>query len=104
VGERTPSANEAIGLEIADAYTLEQNYPNPFNPSTSINYGLKNTSHVTLQVFDVTGRLVETLVDEQLSAGSYRVTFDAGNLASGVYLYRMQAGPTVITNRMLLLK
>ncbi|MFC2085892.1 T9SS type A sorting domain-containing protein [Bacteroidota bacterium] len=104
IGERTPSANEVVDLEIPDAYTLDQNYPNPFNPSTSINYALKSASHVKLQVFDVTGRLIETLVDDQLSAGSYRVSFEAGNLSSGVYLYRMQAGETVITNRMLLLK
>jgi hypothetical protein len=104
VGAEVATAIEPIGEGIPAQFALEQNYPNPFNPSTSINYALKTSSHVKLQVFDVTGQLVETLVDDFLGAGNYRVTFEAGNLASGIYLYRMQAGGNVITNRMLLLK
>ena len=85
-------------------FTLEQNYPNPFNPTTTINYGLPESATVQLQVFDVTGRLVQTLVNQQQNAGRHTVTFDAGNMASGVYFYRLQAGSFSEVQRMMLIK
>jgi hypothetical protein len=85
-------------------FRLEQNYPNPFNPSTAINFQLSATSHVTLKVFDVLGREVTTLVDETRHAGKHSVSFDARELPSGVYFYRLTAGGAVETKRMMLLK
>jgi hypothetical protein len=93
-------------------FALEQNYPNPFNPSTAISYqvpalsGVEGSavSHVTLKVFDALGRGVATLVEAQQSAGRYRVTFDASNLTSGTYFYRLQAGNSVDTKKLVLVK
>jgi hypothetical protein len=85
-------------------YALCQNYPNPFNPSTQIAYELTKAGHVSLIVYDVLGREVGTLVDEVQSAGSHYSTFDGSGLASGVYLYRFQAGDFVATKKMVLLR
>ncbi|MEX2362082.1 MAG: T9SS type A sorting domain-containing protein, partial [Balneolaceae bacterium] len=82
-----------------------QNYPNPFNPSTAISYELPEASDVTLQVYDMTGRQIATLINrEAKSAGRHTVQFDAGRLSSGVYIYRMKAGNTVITKKLTLIK
>ena len=85
-----------------------QNYPNPFNPSTSIQYTIGDRQFVTLKVYDLLGREVATLVNEEKSAGSYRVEFKSmvGNhqLANGVYFYRLQAGNFVETRKMTLIK
>jgi hypothetical protein len=88
----------------ANAFRLEQNYPNPFNPSTGIRYQVSGTSEVRLDVFDVLGRKVSTLVNERKAAGSYQVNFNAANLASGTYFYRLQAGGFVETKKMVLIK
>jgi hypothetical protein len=85
-------------------YALFQNYPNPFNPSTQIAYELTKAGHVSLIVYDVLGREVGTLVDEVQPIGSHAVAFDGSGLASGVYLYRFQAGDFVATKKMVLLK
>ena len=85
-------------------FALHQNYPNPFNPSTTIRYGLPSRSHVTLNVFNTLGQQVETLVDGEMEGGYHKVKFDAGDLASGVYLYRLQAGDFVQSRKLLLLK
>lgn len=77
--------------KIPLAYTLSQNYPNPFNPSTVIVFGIPEASHVSLQIFDIVGREVSTLVNEDLFAGNYRSTFIADHLSSGVYFYRIVA-------------
>ncbi|MCC6395993.1 MAG: T9SS type A sorting domain-containing protein, partial [Bacteroidetes bacterium] len=87
-----------------ESYALSQNYPNPFNPSTTIKFELPAASLVRLSVFDLLGREVSVLVNEQRSAGVHDVTFDAGRLASGVYLYRLQAGDFVQAHKMVLLK
>lgn len=85
--------------------SLDQNYPNPFNPTTTIAFGVPHTGKVTLEVFDVLGRKVATLLDgENKPAGRYTVTFNAANLASGMYLYRLQAGSTTITRKLTLIK
>ena len=86
------------------AYALEQNYPNPFNPSTTIRYGLPGHSPVTLNVFNTLGQQVATLVEGEQEAGYHSVRFDATNLASGVYFYRLQAGVFVQTRKFLFLK
>jgi len=83
---------------------LAQNYPNPFNPSTTLQYSITKSSHVVLEVFNVLGQSVARLVDGQLNAGTYRVTFDASRLSSGVYLYRLKAGDFVQTKKMVLMK
>ena len=90
--------------ELPAAVALNQNYPNPFNPSTIIQYQLPQTSHVTLQVFDMAGRRVAQLVNEQVSAGTHTVTFDASNLSSGVYMYRLQAGGSTLTRKLTVIK
>ncbi len=85
-------------------FGLAQNYPNPFNPSTTIQYALPRRSHVTLAVFNTLGQKVAELVNEEKSAGSYEVRFDAGELASGMYLCRLQAGSLVQTRKLLLVR
>jgi hypothetical protein len=76
---------------LPGTFALHQNYPNPFNPSTTIGYEVPSNSKVTLKVYDVLGRLVETLVDRVQDAGRYTITFDGNNLASGIYFYRFEA-------------
>jgi hypothetical protein len=85
-------------------YVLEQNYPNPFNPATVISYQLPVNSQVTLKVFDVLGREVATLVNENKKSGSYEVEFSGSKLPSGMYFYRLQAGSFVETKKLLLMK
>jgi hypothetical protein len=80
------------------------NYPNPFNPSTTIEFDLPKTSQVTLKVFNILGEEVARLVSEKLPAGSYSYEWDASNLASGIYLYRLQAGDYVETRKMVLMR
>ncbi len=88
----------------AISFSLNQNFPNPFNPTTVISYQLSVNSHVTLKVYDVLGREVETLVNERESAGKYSVKFDRTNLPSGVYFYRIQAGTFTETKKLMVLK
>lgn len=85
-------------------FALLQNYPNPFNPETVISYELIKNSAVSLKVFDVLGRNVETLVDESKPIGQHSVRFNASRLTSGVYFYRLQAGDYIETKKMLLMK
>jgi hypothetical protein len=89
---------------MVEDYHLYQNYPNPFNPTTKINYQIPELSFVTLKVYDVLGSEVTTLVNEEKSVGSYEVDFDATSLPSGIYFFRLQAGPFVETKKMILVK
>lgn len=89
---------------IPDEFALENNYPNPFNPSTVIGYQLPDNSRVQVEVFDVLGKKVATLVNTRQQAGTYEVNFDASNLSSGVYIYRIQAGEFSQTKQMVLIK
>jgi hypothetical protein len=91
-------------LAKAFTVTLEQNYPNPFNPRTTIAFTLSKESTVRLDVFDATGRLVATLVDESRGVGRHQLDFDASRLSSGVYFYRLRAGDVVEQKKMVLLK
>jgi hypothetical protein len=85
-------------------FMLSQNYPNPFNPSTNIRYQVSGVSEVRLEVFDMLGRKVSTLVNERKAAGVYQVDFNAASLASGVYFYKLQAGSFSETRKMMLMK
>jgi hypothetical protein len=96
--------NGKEGLQKPLVFSLSQNYPNPFNPTTTIGYELSANSYVTLKIYDVLGREVQTLVNERQNAGSYTVRFDASTLPSGMYFYRLQAGAYGNTKRLLLLK
>jgi Secretion system C-terminal sorting domain len=86
------------------AFELSQNYPNPFNPSTNINYQVSTGGLVSLKVYDVLGNEVATLVNEEKPAGKYSVNFDASDLSSGIYMYKLTAGSYVQTKKMILMK
>jgi len=89
---------------VPGEYSLFQNYPNPFNPSTVITYELPVVSNVSLRVFDILGNEVAVLVNEEQQASNHLVTFNAGNLSTGVYFYRLQAGEFVSTKKLVLMK
>ena len=95
IGDETTGVNN---------YSLKQNYPNPFNPSTRIQYAISSRQLVTLKVYDVLGKEIATLVNEEKSAGSYEIEFNASHLASGIYYYQLRAGDYVETKKMILLK
>jgi len=90
--------------KIVKEFKLHQNYPNPFNPSTKINYSISKLSTVMIKVYDALGKEIATLVNEEKSAGNYQVEFNAANLPSGVYFYRIQAGSFTQVRKMLLIK
>jgi hypothetical protein len=98
------SGVEATSNQVPERFALNHNYPNPFNPSTTLEYSISRNSHVTLEVFNVLGQSVARPVDEELMAGTYKTTFDASKLSSGIYLYRLKAGDFVQTKKMVLMK
>ena len=85
-------------------FKLWQNYPNPFNPVTFIKYAVSNEEHVVLKVYDILGKEISTLVNEKQAPGFYNIEFDASSLSSGTYIYRLQAGTTVLIKKMVLMK
>jgi len=89
---------------IPSRFSLEQNYPNPFNPNTTIRFHLQEATNVSLKVYDIAGREVATLVDGRQNVGLYSIDFNASNLASGIYFYRLQAGKNITQKKMVLLK
>jgi hypothetical protein len=93
-----------ISTEIPYTFSLFQNYPNPFNPSTNIKYQIPKNSFVSLKVFDLLGREVQTLVNEKQSAGIYEATFDGTNLSSGIYFYKIESPDFSKTMKMVLVK
>ncbi|MBI5661132.1 MAG: T9SS type A sorting domain-containing protein [Ignavibacterium album] len=102
-GQLIISGNEDNNVK-PDDFELEQNYPNPFNPSTKISWQSPVGSWQTLKVFDILGNEVATLVNEYKEPGRYEVEFDASDLASGVYIYRLQADGYLNTRKMILLR
>ncbi len=86
------------------SYSLEQNYPNPFNPSTSIQYAIGNRQFVQIKIYDVLGNEITTLVNEVKPQGRYEVNFNAGSLANGVYIYKIQTGDFISSKKMILIK
>jgi hypothetical protein len=91
-------------LEIPTEFTLYQNYPNPFNPSTTIHYSIPNSQFITLKVYDILGKEIATLVNEYKIAGNYEVVFNASNLPSGMYIYRLQGQNVNLVKKMMLIK
>jgi len=106
--KRDPTGNSIgiinINSEIPKEFSLSQNYPNPFNPSTKIRFALPKSSFATLVVYDMLGREMETLVNEQLNAGTYEADWSADKFASGVYYYKLVAGDFAGTKKMILVK
>ncbi len=96
--------SKGVDLSTPTCFALSQNYPNPFNPSTSISFSLPTQSFVSLKVFDLIGKEVTTLVSDELPAGNYTSQWNAADMPSGVYFYRLQTGSFVKTLRLLLLK
>jgi hypothetical protein len=95
---------EKVAAEIPQSFSLYQNYPNPFNPTTTIKFALPVDSRVKINVYNSLGQLVETLIDKEMESGYHEINFDASQLASGVYLYQLQAGEYVSVKKMLMIK
>ena len=95
--------NESGSSPVAE-FALEQNYPNPFNPATTIKFSIPEASKVTLKIYDVLGREVRTLINDNREAGNHTINFDASGLASGMYIYRITAGNYTASKKMMLLK
>ena len=95
---------EEVSIGIPDKYQLSQNYPNPFNPVTNIEFAIPELGFVSLRIYDVMGRELVTLVNENKEPGYYKLKFDAGKLSSGVYFYRMTAGDFVAVKKLVVLK
>ncbi len=103
VFEEAPTSKEQI-TDGVFTYSLGQNYPNPFNPSTKIEYKIQNAGIVLLKVYDVLGKEVAALVNEEKATGVYNITFNAGDLPSGIYFYTIKTGKFIDTKKMILLK
>ncbi|HCY74493.1 MAG TPA: hypothetical protein DHV28_01100 [Ignavibacteriales bacterium] len=100
----TVSVENSNGIMIADDYILYQNYPNPFNPSTTISFSIPQAGQTKISVYDMLGTEVEILVNQYLEAGLHQTQFNAKNLASGIYIYRIESGNFTQAKRMILLK
>ncbi len=98
------SVKEEFENEIPSSFELSQNYPNPFNPSTSIKFSLPNAGMVKLSIYNVLGQEVANLVNSYKESGNYIINWNAGNLSSGMYIYRLETGSQIITKKMTLLK
>ena len=104
LGISSPATDVKNEESIPSAYTLYQNYPNPFNPTTNIKFALPQSGRVKLTIYDALGREVETLINNELAAGTHIIAWNAKNMASGIYLYRIEANNFVQVNKMLLVK
>ena len=91
-------------MQLPLQFKLSQNYPNPFNPNTNIKYSLSEPSYVTLEIYNILGQKTATLVDEYRDAGSHTVIWQANDVSSGMYFYRIRAGDYIESKKMLLLK
>jgi len=104
LSEMVTSVEEYKDANLPVEFELSQNYPNPFNPSTTLSFAISHSSLVSLKVFDVLGKEIAILVNENKPAGNYEVNFDASKLSTGVYFYQLRAGTNVETKRMILIK
>ena len=102
--ERNPLGLRYNSIELPVKYSLQQNYPNPFNPTTTIEFGLPQTGFVTLKIYNIIGEELATLVSDRLTAGNYKYDWNASGLASGVYLYCLEAGSFKQTKKLILIK
>ena len=109
-GEEVVISNSSInkllvsGDNIPNVYSLEQNYPNPFNPSTQIKFSVSKQTLLKLNLYNVLGELVQTIADGVYEPGYYEITFDAVNLVSGVYVYRLESAETILSKKLVLLR
>jgi hypothetical protein len=97
---------ETLGTRqiVPDEYALYQNYPNPFNPETSIQFDLKESGRVELKIFNLMGQEIMTLLNQQMPAGSHRITFAADNLPTGVYIYVLKTNNFTASKKMIIMK
>ena len=93
-----------ISSNVPSGFSLNQNYPNPFNPATKISFDIKNSTFASLKIFDMTGKEIKALVNENIAAGSYEINFNAGELNSGVYFYTLKTNEFTETKKMMLVK
>lgn len=93
-----------IGDEIPNDYMLYQNYPNPFNPSTNIKFSVKKGGVINISLYDITGKKLKVLVNQQVQPGTYNITFDAGSLPSSIYYYRMEINNKIQTIKLIITK
>ncbi len=93
-----------ISSQVPDNFNLSQNYPNPFNPTTNINFTVPKSGFIKMTVYDINGREITTLVNQEMTPGTYKVDFDGRNLSSGIYYYTMTSGDFVETKKMMLVK
>ncbi|MBU2493993.1 MAG: T9SS type A sorting domain-containing protein, partial [Bacteroidetes bacterium] len=100
----TVDVNEDQMVGVPSNYSLDQNYPNPFNPATTIRFAVPEAANVKLRVFNILGQQVAELINGFRNAGTYNINWNAENVSSGVYIYRLEAGSNVITKKMTLLK
>jgi hypothetical protein len=93
-----------IGETTPNKFNIKQNYPNPFNPVTNIEFGIPNSINVNIQIYDISGRIIEMILNKYLIAGEYKIDYNAQNLSSGIYFYRLTAGSFSETKKMMLVK
>jgi hypothetical protein len=103
------AADNTVGITnnyqgVINNYVLLQNFPNPFNPSTNIPFDLPQAEHVKLEIFTIAGQKVETLLNKKMKAGNHEVEFNAQNLSSGIYFYRIEAGEFQDVKKMILIR
>lgn len=103
-GPQTTTGIAPISGITPNKFALHQNYPNPFNPVTKINFDIPKAGFTTLKIYDITGAEVTSLVSQDLTAGSYSVSFDASKLSSGIYMYRLESNGNIQTEKMSLVK
>ena len=94
-GSQVTVVDDVVPTNVPEEFSLIPNYPNPFNPTTTIGFALPKTSHVNLTIYDLQGRLVTELVNGLRDAGVHEITWDASDLASGLYFYRILAKPSL---------
>ncbi|MBN2090653.1 T9SS type A sorting domain-containing protein [candidate division KSB1 bacterium] len=102
-GEKLTNVDE-FASALPEKFELFQNHPNPFNPQTEITFTVPTKSPITLEIYDLLGRKVATLIDQELLAGQHQIKWDATNFAAGIYFYQLQSGDFIQGRKMILLK